>query len=116
MALILLALAAAVLAVALHHTRARLRWERREHAVTRAGLRENHRAMERCVCGVAYAHAVDLPTRDEARGHVLAELVTNTRGPWCMTIVDSRAPWTPLLRVTPHGLRRALFVTRWGDA
>ena len=115
--LVVLALAAAGLAVALQRTRARLRWQTREHAVTRAACRAHHRAMERCVCGVAMAHAVGLPTPDEARGEVFATLVTDPRAPWMVVLNEPlRAPWKPLTRLTLGGPRCLPFATRWGDA
>jgi hypothetical protein len=93
---------AAGLALALHQTRARLRWERREHAVTRADLHA--------------ARVAALPSRDEARGLVFAALLPDPRAPWCVVIVDPRAPWAGLARVTPGGLRPQVIATRWGDA
>lgn len=115
-ALAALAAAVVVLAVALRQTRARLRWEQREHAVTRAGLRDNHRAMDRCTCGAAHAHATGLPSPSDVHGSVIAALAAHPRTPWLVAATAPGAQWVPLLRVEPSGLRQLIFATRWGDA
>jgi len=93
---------AAALGVALHQTRARLRRGRRELVAARADLHA--------------ARVAALPSRDEARGLVFATLVANPRAPWCVVIVDPRAQWESLARVTPTGPRPQVIATRWGDA
>ena len=60
--------------------------------------------------------AASAPTKDEARGMVLAALLADPRAPWCVAIVEGRGPWAPLVRATPGGPRPQVIATRWGDA